>query len=306
MKTETNTIVLILALIAHGCLVSAIEAAFGFDRRTGRRWIKRAGRHARAVHEHIVVQPQVFQRVEVDELFARSQQGAPRRGSRYRWRYVFSAICVPTRLWLGGLVTTRRDANSTCRLAAMIRRAALPGPLLVVSDGFAGYVRAFLRAFRFPVRSGCAGRQRLVTWPSLVLVQLVKHSPMMHMAHGTLEAFTRLWRRVGSQVVGTSYIERLNATFRERLAPLARRTRHLARRQATLEACVYLIGSVYNFCWVHRSLVHTLAMAAGLVAEVWTVERLLWHRVPPPRWKPPIHRGPLSKSERALLAQWGT
>jgi len=33
----------------------------------------------------------------------------------------------------------------------------------------------------------------------------------------------------GEGVINTAYIERLNATFRERLAPLARRCRALAR-----------------------------------------------------------------------------
>lgn len=175
---------------------------------------------------------------------------------------------------------------------------------MVVCDGFAGYV--FLRAFRFPVRTGRAGRPRLVTWSKLVVVRHVKQAHLVEIAHGTLEALGRLWRQVGSRTVATSYIERLNATFRERLAPLARRTRHLARQQATLEALIYLVGTVYNFCSVHRSLGRTPAQAAGLVRSCWSVEQLLWFKVPPPRWRPPPHRGPLSKRERALLAEWGT
>ena len=307
MKTDPDTIALVLTLIAYGCPVAAIEAAFHVQRRTVRGWIEKAGQHARTVHEALVLQGQVLQRVEVDELFVRSQSGSARRGSRFRWHYVFSALCVPTRLWLGGLVSIKRDAPSARGLAEMIHRAALPGPLLVVCDGFAGYVQAFLRAFRFPVHSGRVGPPRLVTWSSLVLVQHVKQTQMVHLAYGSLEAFARLWRSVGSRVVSTSYTPgRLNATFRERLAPFARRTRHLARRQATLEACLFLVGTVYNFCGVHRSLGRTPAMAAGLTDQVWTVERLLWYRVPPPRWKPAPHRGRLSKAERALLAQWGT
>jgi IS1 family transposase len=37
-------------------------------------------------------------------------------------------------------------------------------------------------------------------------------------------------------VINTAYIERLQATFRSRLAPLARKTRATARQRATLEA----------------------------------------------------------------------
>lgn len=306
VKTETDIIALVLTLVAYGCPVAAIEAAFAVQRRTVRQWVEKAGQHAKTVHEALVLQPQVLQRVEVDEIFVRSQSGAARRGSHYRWHYLFSAICVPTRLWLGGLVTRQRDGKAARQLAEMVRRAALPGPLLVICDGFSGYVKAFLQAFRFPLYSGRVGPPRLITWSTLVLVQHVKQSRVVHLAYGSLEAFLRLWRQVGSCVVSTSYIERLNATFRERLAPLARRTRHLARRQAMLEASLYLVGSVYNFCSVHRTLGRTPAQAAGLTREVWSVAHLLWHRVPPPRWKPVPHRGPLSKSERALLALWGT
>ena len=55
-------------------------------------------------------------------------------------------------------------------------------------------------------------------------------------------------------VINTAYVERLQATFRSGLAPLARRTRAAARRRATLEAGMWLIGTVYNFCCAHRSL----------------------------------------------------
>ncbi len=48
---------------------------------------------------------------------------------------------------------------------------------------------------------------------------------------------TRLKRTQGSvtAVINTAYIERLQATFRSRLAPLVRRSRATARQRATLE-----------------------------------------------------------------------
>ena len=48
--------------------------------------------------------------------------------------------------------------------------------------------------------------------------------------------------------INTSYIERINATFRQRLAPLARKSRHLAQKESTLQAGIYLVGCFYNFC----------------------------------------------------------
>jgi hypothetical protein len=52
----------------------------------------------------------------------------------------------------------------------------------------------------------------------------------------------------GGGLINTAYIERLNASFRHRLASLARCTRALARVPETLEWGMYLVGSVYNFC----------------------------------------------------------
>jgi len=97
-------------------------------------------------------------------------------------------------------------------------------------------------------------------------------------------------------VLNTAYIERLNATFRARLAGLVRRTRALVATLETLEAGMYLVGCVYNFCSWHQSLRvplyvlgsrgeqrrwvgRTPAMAAGLTDHRWSVEGWLAYQV---------------------------
>ena len=102
-------------------------------------------------------------------------------------------------------------------------------------------------------------------------------------------------------MINTAYIERLQATLRSRLAPLARRTRAAARRRSTLEAGMWLIGTAYNFCCAHRSLrwagdgaaqrrwiERTPAQAAGLTDHRWSLYELLSFAVPP---RPPKRRG---------------
>jgi hypothetical protein len=110
-------------------------------------------------------------------------------------------------------------------------------------------------------------------------------------------------------VINTAYIERLNATFRERLGSLTRRSRALARRASTLQHGMYLSGTVYNFCTPHASLAHagreiTPAMAAGITDHCWPVQELLSLHVPPPRWTPPIQRGRPSCVLKRLIARW--
>ena len=90
-------------------------------------------------------------------------------------------------------------------------------------------------------------------------------------------------------LINTAYIERLQATFRARLAPLARRTRAGAHRRCTLEAGMWLVGGCYNLVWRHCSLgeERTPAMAAGINDHRWSLEELLVFAVPPseiPKW----------------------
>jgi hypothetical protein len=72
------------------------------------------------------------------------------------------------------------------------------------------------------------------------------------MAQGSEKAAKALLAKShGGTKLNTAYIERLNATFRSRLASLARRSRALLKNPETLTPLVYLMGSVYNFCCEH-------------------------------------------------------
>ena len=137
--------------------------------------------------------------------------------------------------------------------------------------------------------AGTGGRPRLIGWPDLVIAQVVKQyagravSGTIHrLVHGSVRMFlTLLWSTPGCQVLNTAFIERVNGTFRSRLAVFGRRTRVLARRVATVEGGMYLVGTLYNFCCVHDSLrladgrEQTPAMASGITDHVWTIGELV-------------------------------
>lgn len=122
----------------------------------------------------------------------------------------------------------------------------------------------------------------------------------------------------GQGGINTAYIERLNATFRQCLAPLARRTRALAQQPDTLQAGMYIVGCIYNFCTYHQSLRvplylskvrrrwlrRTPAIAAGLTDHRCTVRELFQFKVPPSPWTPPKQRGRPSKETLRLIEQW--
>ncbi len=297
----------VLTLVGHGCPIPAIEAAFGLQSRTVRDWVTAAGQHTQALQAHLVEQPRDLQQVQADEIRVKTQGGI---------LWLAMALMVGTRLWLGGTVSRQRDLALIHRLAQLIWRCAIVAPLLLVTDGFASYPTAFARVFRTKQRTGKQGAPRLLPWPQFHVIQVVKAGRgMVGMASrliwGCGRAVVRLLRTTpGCLVANTAYIERLNGTFRARLACLARRTRGLARQQQTLERGMYLVGTIYNFCTFHHSLttaerqLRTPAMAAGITDHRWTVHELLRYRVPPPRWQPPKRRGRRSKHLQALIDRW--
>ena len=107
LRTPTEIVTLVVTLLAHGCPVQAIVAAFGLDERTVAAWFDRAGRHCHAVHEHLVETPRRLGHVQADELRVK-RQGA------FVWMAM--AVMVPTRLWLGGEVSPHRDLSLIRRL----------------------------------------------------------------------------------------------------------------------------------------------------------------------------------------------
>lgn len=284
-------VTLVLTLLAHGCPIPAIVAAFALDERTVRAWLHRAGTHGAALHAHLVQEVDVGH-VQADEMRARIRGGAAWLGL---------ALAVPSRLWLGGVLSPRRDGALVRLLLLRVRACATSAAFLLCVDGFAAYVSAAWAVLRVPLRTGCRGRPRLA-WPEgFLLAQVVKSHQGHRLAEvirrvvvGTEEAVAQaITRTHAGTVINTAYIERLNALLRAQLAPLVRRRRTPAHGTALLARGMWLVGCAYNWCWTHQSLrlcaigtahrylERTPAMAAGLTDHVWTLEELFRYRVPP-------------------------
>ncbi len=310
-RTDEALITQVITLVSWGCPLVAIEQAFGLQPQTVRAWLEAAGRHAETVHHAQVMQPRDLGQVQADEVRVKTQCGIV---------WMAMALMVSTRLWLGGVISTRRDQTLISRLVQIVAACALVAPLLVVVDGFSSYVEAVRRAFRTREQRGGRGAPRKVPWPELCIGQVVKQyagkrvvGVTRRLRQGSSTMAMRLLAQTpGCLMLNTAYIERLNGTFRARLAPLARRTHHLVHRKELLHAGMYLVGALYNFCTYHASLAlansqqRTPAMAAGITDHRWTVQELLWHRVPPPRWQPPKQRGRRSKAMQQLIERWAT
>ncbi len=301
LRKPTELVVVVITLLAYGCPLQAIVHAYGLDERTVASWRDRAGRHCQRLHQAVVEQAGLdLVHVQADEI---------RVKGRRMTAWMGLAMMVSTRLWLAGVVSRTRDSGLADRLLAQVRRCAQTmRPLLVCTDGWAAYPGSIRRTFRDKVkRTVGRGRSALVVWPDLLIATVIKHTRQKRvveitrrMTHGILErAQEVLTQSKGGSVLNTAFIERLNATFRERLASLTRRCRHAAQRLEALETGMYLIGCVYNFCVVHDALSSskhfgaptTPAMAAGLTARRWIVKDVLLFKVAPPAWVEPKRRG---------------
>jgi hypothetical protein len=287
-------VIIVVTLLAFGCPVQAIVAAFGVDERTVADWQWRAGRQCEGVHQHLIAAGGVtLGQVQADELRVRIVGGVV---------WLAMAVSVASRLWLGGVVSTTRDRRLIGALLAWVAACGAVARVLLCTDGLVSYPRQALRCFRQAVRTGRRGRPRLVLSAGVLIAQAVKHyakrrvrAVERRIVRGSAAAVAAVLTTTQGKetaVVNTAYIERLNATFRARLAPLVRRSRALVRQVATLTVGMWLVGTVYNFCTPHRSLDgQTPAQAAGLTDHRWTVHDLLIFPVPLPpvkrRGRPP-------------------
>jgi transposase-like protein len=291
LHKDQSLFLCVITLLVHGCPLPAIVAAFGLDERTVADWQYKAGEHCVGVHRHHLQTKKLdLGHVQADEPYAKRQGGRS---------WVAMAMAVPSRLWLGGVVSPVRNLDLIQRLVNLVRLAWLPGTaLLICVDGLCSYVSAFWRAFREKVMTGKRGRPPYRLPGGIWLAQVIKSYSGRRLRDvvrrvlwgGEAQVRGQLLATKTGKQINTSYIERLNATFRARLAGLTRRGRRLVKDEPVLEKGMYLVGCVYNFCSPHRSLrvaqtqghkwlPRTPAMAAGWTDHVWSTPELLSFRV---------------------------
>ena len=283
---------IVISLLAYGCPPKAVEMTFRLSQHTVRAWIVRSGQHCAAVHEATVGKQQWdLQHIQADEMKIKSQIGE---------MWMALVLMVRTRLWLGGSVDVKRSRAMLLDCFRQAARCAICRPLLIAVDGMNMYLKVVKQTFgaRHPVGKG--GRLKWVSWDNITITQVVKKrggkrgSIARVIAPGTKEVADQLRRRSGGgTMINTALIERLNATFRQRIAALARQSRAQVRCLQTLRCQMFLMGCVYNFCSPHRSLAvavwlsplrrhwvrRTPAMVAGLTDHRWTVYELLNYKI---------------------------
>lgn len=268
---------LVLALISHGCPLVAIEKAFALDGRTVSAWLLRAGTQGEQLQSHVLEHGDLpVQQIQADEI------RVVRRGG-VAW--MATAMDVFSRFFIWGEVAETRDEGLIKRLVKQVWQGMRQAPrrLLWISDGLASYRTAVKGCFYTKWYSGRRGAPRHIVWPDLHMVQVIKrglkqgrgirHRLVLGKWQGVYDL---LWAtQLHCARPNTAFIERLNATFRERLPSLVRRKRAPAQQVARLRAEMFWVGVVYNFVDRHATLDGTPAMALGLTDHPWTIPELL-------------------------------
>jgi transposase-like protein len=295
IKKSPEVFGIVINLLAYGCPVQAIVAAFGLDERTVWAWLKRAGTHCQAFHATQVERGQLdLQHIQADELKIRTYLGT---------LWLGMVMMVSSRLWLGGSVSASRSKGLLSQVLGYAQRSGKAGELLVAVDGLNLYLEVIPQVFN---KSWNWLQACWQGWHPVAVVQTMKQKGGKRgridrqIAWGEVGQVHRLIQASqGKGWINTAYIERLNATFRTRIAAIIRDGRHLLHQAPPLEAWMWLVGCVYNWCTHHDALAiplpvsprkrfwlkRTPAIAAGLTDHCWSVEELLWwksHHLPRP------------------------
>ena len=204
-----------------------------------------------------------------------------------QWDHV--AFDPDSRLVLQVVVGKRLDTVVEALLEGLKGRLGGSPPELVTSDGYQVYEEALLGAFGeevTPPRTGRPGRPagpRVEPPGGMCYGRVVKHKKKGRVERVAAEVvFGELPE---GEAIGTSYLERQNATDRHRNARKGRKTYRFSKDWETHEAMTTFTMYSYNFCWAVRTLrqevtpkryrQRTPAMAAGLADHVWSLEEWL-------------------------------
>lgn len=287
LKTDPNRVEMVLWFLAEGLDRAVLIRYTGHSEATLTRWLHRAGSHSQAFHRCFLrwLAPAVLQ---LDEIHTRVRSVAK---ARWLWLAIDPVSKLIPALHLGG-----RTKNDAFALLHQLKLSLKPGWVpLFLSDGLRSYFYAITAHFGSWFRPARARIDHWAVDDALLYGQLVKRKRSRKLAYaftrmlwGTRKALLATLKSVGlSGLIQTAFIERVNLTIRQSVAPLRRKTWSLAQSEAALLMHVEWWRLYYHFVREHSSLrisvsglkgkyrFQTPAMAAGLTNRVWTVGELL-------------------------------
>jgi IS1 family transposase len=231
--------------------------------------------------------------------------------------WVWTAIDPESKLMLSAQAGERSQAMAQAvlhQIAQLLAPGCVP---LFLSDGNPSYLPAIVCHFGDWVQpprrqaQGPAPKPRWMPLPGLLYAQVVKKMKrrrVVEVSHrvllGTQAAVDRVLAPFGWKI-NTAFVERLNLSLRQRVAPIRRRSATSCKGEEGLSHPLVLFQVYHNFVLPHATLRQRLplpeatngsgsarlwrpctpAMAAGLTDHRWSLREVLMFRVPP--WPQP-------------------
>jgi IS1 family transposase/transposase-like protein len=295
LKTPSQRIGEVLSALAEGLDVAAAVRVFGHAEATIQRWLTRSGMHAQHVHRHLFRNLHLWH-IQLDELKTRL-----RSKSHELWLWV--AMDVQTKV-IPALALGPRTQFLAHTLIHHLKLALAVGCLPVFSsDGLNLYFYALTA--HFGSWCECPGKRALqwVVATGLLYDQVKKLYRQRRvvrveyrMQWGQIEELKTRLKALGlTGRLNTAFVERVNLTLRQAIAPLIRRTWGTAQTSLGLQTHIEWWRAYYHFIRPHESLrvelarpierkgrqipkryrSRTPAMAAGITHHRWSVIEFL-------------------------------
>ena len=308
LRTTEERVMMALKMMLVKVDLSGISFVLGVKEETILEWLRRAAEKAREINEVLMKELPITQ-VQLDEMWnfigrkhaeEIDDYGEGTVESEDGRQWVWLSYAPECRLILSAYVGPR-TYESALKLIEMTAQVVKGVPCFF-SDGFSCYLTAliaFYHSIKIFKRTGKRGRPRnpiIKPHKDLVYAQVVKvknHGRLKEIQERVLCGARRL-KQLGLSI-STSLIERVNLTFRQALAPLARKSYSFCKDREQMRNRILFFQTFYNFARPHMSLRLPLpkedqssagmirhkwiqrspAMAARITDQVWSFRELL-------------------------------
>jgi IS1 family transposase len=273
-RLDTKTRTAIARCLIEGVGINATCRTVGVAKHTVLKLLAELGEACLDAHDKIV-RNLTCERIQCDEIWAfvgskerhtSEEKKAEGWGDIWTW----TAIDADTKFNISWVVGNRTASEAYELMFDISER--VNGGFQLTTDGNRMYLKAAVEQFGV----------------SIDYAQLVKHygeTPESERRYSPVECIGCTKERVigfpDPQHVSTSYVERANLIMRMSMRRFTRLTNGHSKKVQNHVAAVSLYFMYYNFCRPHQTLTKknkyptTPAMAAGVVSDVWPLEKLI-------------------------------
>jgi IS1 family transposase len=265
---STDKQVAIIGSLCERSSIRSIERITGVHRDTIMRLGVRVGQGCTALMDE-KMRNLSCTRLEMDEIWGfigkKDRNVRPHDDDQVGSVWTFCAIDADTKLVPSFKVGKRDNATANAFVRDVAGRMA--NRVQISMDGLRAYVEAIEASFGADVDYA----QIVKTYGHVEASDNCRYSAPEFVSSEK----TVIVGRPDTDLISTSYIERLNATTRLHMRRLTRLTLAFSKKRENFEAAVGLHFAYYNFVKRHNTLRCTPAMAAGVASGFWSVGDLV-------------------------------